>query len=130
MLAQCLTLTTPYVDPEGRPQKTFDNVLANRVTALRDQHYSLHGSSYATALIDALLDRDAGRRLGMELRLQPFFWGLDLAELQRREVTPPHAAYSRERAQDVEASFAAVCHDAQQGPLPGVVSLTNDFPGW
>ena len=31
LLVQCLTLTTPFQDPQQRPQKTFDNILTNKV---------------------------------------------------------------------------------------------------
>jgi len=112
LMTQCLTLTTPFEDPHRRPQKTFENILANKITSRREQLYSARSSEHACALIDSLLDRDAGRRLGgasttsANLRPHPFFWGLDWRALQERQMRPPHAAYTAARGAATEQSFA------------------------
>ena len=41
-------------------RKTFNNILANKCTTRPAQHYRLHASRHAVALIDALLDQDEG----------------------------------------------------------------------
>jgi serine/threonine protein kinase len=137
LLTQCLTLTTPFQDPHGRPQKTFDNILVGRVTAPPGQQCRNLGSPHTVAFMDALLDRDAARRLGSstrgtELKPHPFFWGLDWAAIQRRAVVPPHADYAAMRGRNAEAGFVGVpamgpALDAT--PAEGAIELP-DVPGW
>ena len=129
LLVQCLTLTTPFQDPHQRPQKTFDNILTNKVTSRKEHHYRELGSKHTVGLLDALLDRDAGRRLGgraAELRPHPFFWGLDWGELQKRKVTPPHSHYAAERGAAVEASFTPASSAVPESPG----GRFPDVPGW
>jgi len=134
LLVQCLTLATPFQDPQQRPQKTFDNILTNKVTAPHEQRYDRHGSKHATALLDSLLDRDAGRRLGgatrgAELRPHPFFWGLDWGALQRQKVQPPHADYAAARGREIESTFEV--HDSLCQPEASDAAQQADFvPGW
>ena len=120
LLSQCLTLTTPFQDPQGRPKQTFDNVFAGRVTAPPTAHYRFHAAAATADFLDALLDRDTGRRLGGDaIRLHPFFWGLDWAALRARRVRPPHAEHAAERAREVRAAFAAAEVEAEaRGGFP------------
>ena len=61
--------------------------------------YRYLGSAHVAALIDALLAKDTGRRLkDAELRLHPFFWGLEWSRLEKRQLTTPHASECRARA--------------------------------
>jgi len=132
LMTQCLTLTTPFEDPHRRPQKTFENILANKITSRREQLYSARSSEHACALIDSLLDRDAGRRLGgasttsANLRPHPFFWGLDWRALQERQMRPPHAAYTAARGAATEQSFALA--DVADADLDGECAV--NVPGW
>ena len=106
MLSQCLTLTTPFLD-HHQPVQTCVNIYTDRRTAPPALDYRRLGSKHAVALIDALLDRDTGRRLrGEGLRLHPFFWGLDWAALQRRQLAPPHEHYTEARAGEARDAFA------------------------
>lgn len=106
LLSQCLTLTTPFLDHNAAVQ-TLVNIFMDRRTAPPSLNYRQIGSKPAVALIDALLDRDSGRRLrGEALQLHPFFWGLDWAALQRRDIASPHAQYTGERAREAESAFA------------------------
>ena len=106
LLSQCLTLTTPFLDHNVAVQ-TLVNIFMDRRTAPASLNYRHIGSKPAVALIDALLDRDTGRRLrGEGLQLHPFFWGLDWAALQRRDIASPHAQYAGERAREAESAFA------------------------
>ena len=120
LLSQCLTLTTPFQDPQGRPKQTFDNVFAGRVTAPPTAHYRFHAATATADLLDALLDRDTGRRLGGDaIRLHPFFWGLDWAVLRAQRLRPPHAEHAAERAREVRAAFAAAEVEAEaRGGFP------------
>ena len=76
-----------------------------------EQHYKHVASPHAAEMINALLTADVGRRLGNpsrgEIRAHPFFWGLDWERLERRQVEPPHADFSRERAREVKKVFHA-----------------------
>ena len=109
LLCQCLTLQTPFVDPQQRARRTFDNVLRGRLTVPPEMHHSRVASRHAASMIDALLTADVGRRLGSpargEIRAHPFFWGLDFWGLERREMEPPHAHYARLRAQEARKVF-------------------------
>ena len=105
LLCQCLTLNTPYVDPQQRPRRTFDNVLRGRVTVPPELDHHRIASEHAANLIDSLLCPDVGRRLGSsrgaargEIRSHPFFWGLEWERLERRELEPPHVGYTSDRA--------------------------------
>ena len=104
LLCQCLTLNTPFVDPQQRPRKTFDNVLRGRKTVPPELEHHRIVSQHAASMIDSLLTTDVGRRLGGrnrgEIRAHPFFWGLDWEKLERREMEPPHADYTADRARE------------------------------
>ena len=104
LLCQCLTLNTPFVDPQQRPRKTFDNVLRGRRTVPPELEHHRIVSQHAANMIDSLLTADVGRRLGGrnrgEIRAHPFFWGLDWERLERREIEPPHADFTAERARE------------------------------
>lgn len=83
-------------------------------------------SQSATDLIDALLHPDPAERLGgplrgSEVRVHPFFWGFDWSQIEKRQVTPPHAARCRERA------LATTQHPALQ--LPPLPSLRHGAEG-
>lgn len=131
MMVQCLTLTTPFEDAHRRPQKTFENILSNRVTARREQTYGMRSSKHATALIDSLLERDAGRRLGgagmlsTDLKPHPFFWGLDWQALEERRLAPPHAEYTAARAKTTPDIPQASNDELETSNEPVV-----DVPGW
>lgn len=109
LLCQCLTLSTPFVDPQQRARRTFDNVLRGRLTVPPELHHSRLTSRHAAAIIDAMLTADVGRRLGSaargEIRAHPFFWGLDWEALERREIEPPHVHYARQRADEAKRVF-------------------------
>ena len=112
LLCQCLTLCTPFCDPQQRPRRTFDNVLRGRLTMPSEQHFMRLTSSNASEMINSLLTADVGRRLGSpargEIRAHPFFWMLDWERLERRELEPPHAFYARERAAEAKKVFGQV----------------------
>jgi serine/threonine protein kinase len=135
LLVQCLTLTTPFQDPQQRPQKTFDNILTNKVTARPEHRYAVHGSKHTTALLDALLDRDAGRRLGSsgargaELKPHAFFWGLDWEALQRQRMEPPHADFAIARGNAIESSFE-IASEVEGVQIAAESSLADRVHGW
>ena len=108
LLCQCLTLSTPFVDPQQRPRKTFDNVLRGRKTVPPELEHHRIVSTHAASLIDSLLEPDVGRRLGGrnrgQVRTHPFFWGLDWERLERREIEPPHADFTAERARETSSN--------------------------
>ena len=99
LVCQMLTLHTPF---EGSTQRaTLQNVVRNT----RTLHQPLDAlvSPTAATFIDALLQPDPADRLGgplraSELRVHPFFWGLEWSKLADRTLTAPHAAVCRERA--------------------------------
>lgn len=110
LICQCLTLATPFADPQGRAQMTFSNIVRGRVTAERSQHYRLVCSPHAVALLDALLQPEPAKRLGDarrdagRIRIHPFFWGLDWQALESRRLAPPHADFCALTAQKLLAS--------------------------
>ena len=83
------------------PAVMLHQASVTHISQLQLDCYKLKGK------LDALLDRDTGRRLrGEGLQLHPFFWGLDWAALQRRDIASPHAQYAGERAREAESAFA------------------------
>lgn len=110
LICQCLTLATPFADPQGRAQMTFSNIVRGRVTAERSQHYRLVCSPHAVSLLDALLQPEPAKRLGDarrdagRIRVHPFFWGLDWQALESRRLSPPHADFCALTAEKLLAS--------------------------
>jgi len=102
LIFQCLTLHTPFQGPTAHA--TIENILHGRRVqerAARDLVGEL--SENALGIIDALLHPDPAERLGgllrtNEVRTNRFFWGFDFTQIEKREMTPPHAARCRERA--------------------------------
>lgn len=104
LIYQLLTLSTPFQGPNARA--TIENIIhGRRVQALSPSVQARVGelSEGATDIIDALLHPDPAERLGgplrgNEVRVHPFFWGFDWSQIEKRQMTPPHAARCRERA--------------------------------
>ena len=99
LVCQCLTLCTPFEGPSQRA--TINNILNNRRTMYKPLATLV--SDVAEGFIEALLTPDPAERLGgslraNELRVHPFFWGLEWSRLEKRQITPPHAAECRARA--------------------------------
>ena len=109
--------------------------LPHQVTARPEHRYAVHGSKHATALLDALLDRDAGRRLGSsgargaELKPHAFFWGLDWEALQRQRMEPPHADFAIARGNAIEASFE-IASEVEGVQIAADSSLADRVHGW
>ena len=102
LIYQCLTLCTPF---EGAtPRATIENIIHGRRIHSEWLQARLGGLSESVRdLIDALLHPDPAERLGgplrgNEVRVHPFFWGFDWSQIEKRQMTPPHAARCRERA--------------------------------
>jgi len=96
LIYQCLTLTTPFEGPN--PGATIDNIVHGR-RAPPPQELS----QVTSDIVDALLHPDPAIRLGgplqrNEVRVHPFFWGFDWTQIEKRQMTPPHAAHCRRRA--------------------------------
>lgn len=127
LIHQCLTLTTPFQGPNARA--TIENVIhGRRVQASNPWVIARMGelSPSATDIIDALLHPDPAERLGgplrgNEVRVHPFFWGFDWSQIEKREMTPPHAVRCRERA------IAATQHPSLRlPPLPRLLDVPPD----
>ena len=109
--------------------------LPHQVTARPEHRYAVHGSKHATALLDALLDRDAGQRLGSsgargaELKPHAFFWGLDWEALQRQRMEPPHADFAIARGNAIEASFE-IASEVEGVQIAADSSLADRVHGW
>jgi serine/threonine protein kinase len=130
LLSQCLTLSTPFRDPAGRTNKTFENIYTGRVTVPPSVHYRNNAEPHCVALLDALLTRDTGRRLcGEGLRLHPFFWGLDWAELRRRTPTPPHEWWASQRAREAEAAFESFLSEPSSSAAPAAAEVAPASEG-
>ena len=107
LMYQCLTLATPFEGPNAKA--TIDNILSGRrihTAAVRPAGQPLAQgeiSEHAHGIIDALMHPDPAERLGgslhgNEVRVHPFFWGFDWRQIEKRQMTPPHAKVCRERA--------------------------------
>jgi serine/threonine protein kinase len=102
LVCQCLTLATPFEGPT--PQATLANVANGRRTMAQPlTGWGLSGT--ASSFVEALLEPDPASRLGSsslrgtdEVRVHPFFWGLDWARLEKRQLPTPHAAQCHARA--------------------------------
>jgi len=98
LIHQCLTICTPFEGPTAHA--TIENVIHGRRVPPANPEIL---SETATSIIDALLQPDPEERLGgtlraNEVRTHPFFWGFDFTQIEKRQMTPPHAARCRERA--------------------------------
>ena len=122
LIYQCLTLRTPFEGPTARA--TIENIIHGRRVNVGVGGVGPGGgqavpplSENAKGMIEALLTPDPAERLGGPLhpkvRTEPFFWGFDWTQIEKRQMTPPHAARCRKRA------VAATQHPALQlPPLP------------
>jgi len=125
LIFQCLTLCTPFEGPTAHA--TIENVIhGRRVQARKARALIGELSPNATGIIDALLHPDPAERLGgplrgNEVRTNPFFWGFDFTQIEKRRMTPPHATRCRERA------VAATQHPSLRLPqLPNLDQLSFD----
>ena len=115
LVCQMLTLQTPFEGPTQRA--TLHNIVTQRRTL--DRPLAALLSPAAADFVDALLAPDPTERLGgplraSELRVHPFFWGLEWSRLERRTMPTPHAAACRERALRMTRRMGfAPPHDAQ-----------------
>lgn len=105
LIHQCLTLTTPFEGSSAR--ETVENIIHGRRVQQASpwvRQRMAKVSDGAKSILDALLHPDPAERLGGPLRgsehvrLHPFFWGFEWAQIEKRQMTPPHAARCRERA--------------------------------
>jgi len=104
LVCQCLTLATPFDAP------TPQAILANISRGRRTMAQPLTGwglSESASSFVEALLEPDPTSRLGGsslghggtdEVRVHAFFWGLDWARLEKKQLPTPHAAQCHARA--------------------------------
>ena len=119
LVFQCLTLCTPFEGPTAHA--TIQNIIHGRRVPPANPGAL---SESASAFIDALLHPDPAERLGGSLRANVttnrFFWGFDFTQLEKRQMTPPHAARCRARA------VKATQHPALAlPPLPDLDDLSH-----
>lgn len=63
--------------------------------------------------------RIGGERRGAEsVRVHPFFWGLDWAKLEQRELHPPHAAFCAAKGAARVEQFASMAPAEPPPPEP------------
>jgi serine/threonine protein kinase len=124
LIFQCLTLYTPFEGPTAHA--TIENIIhGRRVQEGKARARIGKLSKNAAGIVDALLHPDPAERLGgplrgNEVRVHPFFWGFDFSQIEKRQMTPPHAARCRERA------VAATQHPSLRlPPLPNLVELAS-----
>jgi len=119
LIFQCLTLTTPFEGATARA--TIENIIHGRRVQASSAYVTqriARLSDGAADIVDSLLLPDPAERLGgplrsNEVRVHPFFWGFDWTQIEKRQMTPPHAARCRERA------IATTQHPSLQlPPLP------------
>lgn len=137
LIFQCLTLCTPFEGPTAHA--TIENIIHGRRVQERRACARIGELPKSAAdLIDALLHADPAQRLGgplraNEVRTHPFFWGFDFTQVEKRQMTPPHAARCRARA------IAAIQHPSLRlPPLPSLgsaqtsetVGITDDLLSW
>ena len=133
LIYQCFTLSTPFAGPHTKA--TLDNIAqGHRVhhATIADEHGNGGEESNtgelparAAAIIDALLQHDPAERLGgalrsNEVRVHPFFWGFDWSSIEKRQMTPPHAARCRARA-----VLATQHPDLCLSPLPNLSAASE-----
>ena len=123
LIFQCLTLCTPFEGPTAHA--TIENIIHGRRVQERTVRARVGElSANAVSIIDALLHPDPAERLGgplrgSEVRTHPFFWGFDFTQIEKRQMTPPHASRCRERA------IAATQHPTLRLPtLPSLDGLS------
>jgi len=130
LIYQCFTLNTPFSGPHTKA--TLDNIAQGRrvhhaPVAAEQGNEARTGElpARAAAMIDALLQHDPAERLGGalrsdEVRVHPFFWGFDWTSIEKRQMTPPHAARCRARA-----VLATQHPDLCLSPLPNLSTATE-----